>query len=221
MIGIYKITSPTGRVYVGQSIDILRRFKSYKKYPCPEQIKLHHSFLKYGVEAHAFEVLQECSIEDLNERERYWQDYYNVITHGLNCKLTGTADARVVFSGATLLKMSKNMTGPLNRMYGRPLDPHPMQGRTGSLSPIYGRKHTAETKKLQSEKAQGRPVPESAKEKISAANGKKVVNTKTNEVFNSIRKAADSAGIKAVTLKACLSGKFKNKTTFELWTPRN
>ena len=29
MIGIYKITSPTNRVYIGQSVNIKKRFRSY------------------------------------------------------------------------------------------------------------------------------------------------------------------------------------------------
>lgn len=29
--GIYKITSPSGRVYVGQSVDIERRFAEYRR----------------------------------------------------------------------------------------------------------------------------------------------------------------------------------------------
>ena len=31
MIGIYKITSPTGKIYIGQSINLKRRFRDYKK----------------------------------------------------------------------------------------------------------------------------------------------------------------------------------------------
>jgi len=34
MIGIYKITSPSNKVYIGQSINIEKRFKSYKRYDC-------------------------------------------------------------------------------------------------------------------------------------------------------------------------------------------
>jgi hypothetical protein len=30
-IGIYKITSPTKRVYIGQSVNIERRFNTYEK----------------------------------------------------------------------------------------------------------------------------------------------------------------------------------------------
>ena len=38
-----------------------------------------------------FEIIENCSLEDLNIRERYWQDFYDVLNGGLNCQLT-TAD---------------------------------------------------------------------------------------------------------------------------------
>lgn len=86
MIGIYKITNPNGKNYIGQSINIEKRFNQYKKLTCKNQVILYRSLLKYGVENHIFEVIEECNIEILNERERYWQDFYNVIEKGLNCK---------------------------------------------------------------------------------------------------------------------------------------
>ena len=30
--GIYKITSPKGRIYIGQAVDLKRRFKEYEKF---------------------------------------------------------------------------------------------------------------------------------------------------------------------------------------------
>jgi group I intron endonuclease len=89
MIGIYKITSPSSKIYIGQSIDIERRFKNYKSLSqTKKQVMLHYSFKKYGINNHLFEIIEQCSIESLNIRERYWQDYYNVIEDGLNCLLT-------------------------------------------------------------------------------------------------------------------------------------
>ena len=84
MIGIYKITSPSDKVYIGQSIDIERRFRHYKRMVCKEQIKIFNSMLKYGVDAHIFEVLELCDTEDLNNRERYYQDLYDSVANGLN-----------------------------------------------------------------------------------------------------------------------------------------
>ena len=88
--GIYKITSPTGKVYIGQSKNIHKRWNSYKNMSKGNirQPKLINSFKKYGVEHHVFEILEICNFEDLNCRERYWQDEFDVIgENGLNCTL--------------------------------------------------------------------------------------------------------------------------------------
>ena len=91
MVGIYKITNPKGKVYVGQAIDISKRFRLYKGLHCKNQIRLRNSLVKYGFSEHKFEVLEQCVVEELNTRERYWQDYYNVLSEeGLNCVLTKT-----------------------------------------------------------------------------------------------------------------------------------
>lgn len=109
MIGIYKITSPTGKIYVGQSVDIERRLKSYSKMRCKEQIRLYNSLVKYGFSEHIFEVVEECEVVDLNTRERHWQDFYDVLSKdGLNSKLTNTNDKSGVRSEDSLEKQSRS-----------------------------------------------------------------------------------------------------------------
>ena len=88
MIGMYKITSPSTKVYIGQSVDVKKRFKQYRVLDCELQKKLHGSFIEYGVESHVFEIVCECLKSELNDKERYYQDLYNVIENGLNCVLT-------------------------------------------------------------------------------------------------------------------------------------
>ena len=100
MIGIYKITSPTGKIYIGQSVDIERRKSEHNKF-CHSG-KLRNSFKKHGFENHKFEIKEECSIELLNERERYWQDFYDVLgPNGLNLVLTDTINKRKLCSEET------------------------------------------------------------------------------------------------------------------------
>lgn len=112
MIGIYKITSPSGRIYVGQSRDIKKRFNKYKGIHCKEQPILYNSLRKYGVENHVFEVIEECEFEYLNIRERYWQDYYNVLgKKGLNSMLTETDEKPRVVSKETKAKIAKGKHG--------------------------------------------------------------------------------------------------------------
>ena len=111
MIGIYKITSPSDKIYIGQSVDIHKRFEIYKKLKCKSQTKLYCSFISYGVDAHNFEIIEECQIELLNERERYWQEYYNVLETGLNLLLTKTNDKSGKSSDETKLKLRTSHLG--------------------------------------------------------------------------------------------------------------
>lgn len=112
MIGIYKITNPKGKIYIGQSINIEKRIGEYKKLRnCSGQTMIYRSLVKYGIENHFFEIIDECAIESLNERERYWQDYYDVLKNGLNCVLTRTDIQKKVVSKETKLKMSASMKG--------------------------------------------------------------------------------------------------------------
>jgi group I intron endonuclease len=77
MIAIYKITSPSGKIYIGQSIHVEKRQKYYDNINnIKKQRKLYYSFLKYGSINHKFEIIEECTVEQLNERETYWKQHY-------------------------------------------------------------------------------------------------------------------------------------------------
>ncbi len=151
MVGIYKITSPSNRIYIGQSVNIRSRFITYKSINKSRGLtKLYRSFLKYGVKEHVFEVIELCEIGDLNERERYWQDYYNATEDGLNCFLTDTSEKKRVRSKETL----KNMSDGQKKSF--------LNGREKVW---LGKKHTAETKALISQKAKGRKFSDEVNKK--------------------------------------------------------
>jgi len=111
MTGIYKITSPTNRVYIGQSVDIEDRWRDYKCLDCKSQTALYNSLLKYGVENHKFEIVTLCYEEQLNEFERDFQEAYDVIKTGLNCYLTETNDKSGKWSEEVKEKMRKSSIG--------------------------------------------------------------------------------------------------------------
>ena len=111
MIGIYKITSPSDKVYIGQSIDIERRFRHYKRMVCKEQIKIFNSMLKYGVDAHIFEVLELCDTKDLNNRERYYQDLYDSVVNGLNLRYVKSEHFNGGHSEESKKKISDSLKG--------------------------------------------------------------------------------------------------------------
>jgi group I intron endonuclease len=78
MIGIYKITNPKGKVYIGQAVNIDRRKQVYEGlYPSlKKQPKIYNSIKKYGWKNHIHELIEECSTEQLNEKEIYWKKYF-------------------------------------------------------------------------------------------------------------------------------------------------
>lgn len=90
---IYKITSPSGRVYIGQTTNLKKRVATYKSTNAKGQTKLNRSILKYGWDAHRFEVIDECSIilpTILNMLELYWIKEYDCVDNGLNCMSGGS-----------------------------------------------------------------------------------------------------------------------------------
>lgn len=112
--GVYKITSPSGKIYIGESSNIKNRKYSYRTGRCEKQIKIHLSILKYGWELHSFEVLEICSREDLKKIERYWQDFYDSTgVNGLNCQLTGTNELKGRLSDDAKKKISEFNKGKI------------------------------------------------------------------------------------------------------------
>jgi group I intron endonuclease len=109
MIGIYKITSPTGKIYIGKSINLDRRKKEYtydSKHKA--QHKLNNSIKKYGWENHLFEIIEICDEYNLNSKEIYWISFYNSVEEGLNLMYGGQGGRH---SQEVKKKKSKSMTG--------------------------------------------------------------------------------------------------------------
>ena len=84
MIGIYKITNLTnGKSYVGQSIHIERRWMEHCL-PSANSL-IAKAIQKYGKEQFAFQVIEECLPEQLDEKEEYYISHYNtVVPNGYN-----------------------------------------------------------------------------------------------------------------------------------------
>ena len=106
--GIYKITSPSGKIYIGQSVDIKKRFSYYKGVHCRFQKRLLNSIKKHGWGKHKFEIIKECLPEQLNEFEKYYVDLFQTFNskNGLNILDGG---GRKIFSNETKKKISDTM----------------------------------------------------------------------------------------------------------------
>ena len=108
MIGIYKITNPNGKVYIGKSIDIEKRYYQYKKGHAKNQTALYRSLKKYGWDSHKVEVLKECTEDQLNTLEKYYINYYDSVENGLNLTYGGDGGRK---SDITKQRISKSMMG--------------------------------------------------------------------------------------------------------------
>lgn len=83
-IGIYKITSPSGKIYIGQSTNIEKRFLNYNTKNCNRQKQLFESFLEFGINNHKFEIIEECEIINLKYKEKFWINFHDSYKNGLN-----------------------------------------------------------------------------------------------------------------------------------------
>lgn len=87
MIGIYKITNKIdGKVYIGQSNDIERRIREHKR-TRTETIDDYINVL--GVENFDFEILEECSLDNLDSKEQEYVEKYNSRQEGYNIQKGG------------------------------------------------------------------------------------------------------------------------------------
>lgn len=87
--GIYKITKiDTKECYIGQAADLKSRLTQHIKGSLGIQTiadqRIHHEMADIGIENWFFEILEECSKEELNEKERYWINFYRSNEYGYN-----------------------------------------------------------------------------------------------------------------------------------------
>jgi len=90
MMGIYCFTNKVnGKKYVGQSLSIESRFNSHRNCHLNERYngydtKFYRALRKYGFDNFDFCVLEECSKEELNNREKYYISHFDSFNSGYN-----------------------------------------------------------------------------------------------------------------------------------------
>lgn len=171
--GIYKITSPSGKVYIGQSTNIKKRISYYRKHGCNRQPKLFASLEKHGFLNHRFELIHELPIDIekdiINEYERLYIDLYKTagvemlnLTDGGEGQLNPSESTRqklklirkgMKHTPEALLKMSEASKCRKHTDEHKKWMSEKFKGRT---SPMKGRKHTPESIEKMSQSGKGR-----------------------------------------------------------------
>ena len=90
--GIYKITNKlNNKCYIGQSANIELRWVSHIQHIekiYNEDNYFYREVRKIGLTNFQFEIIEECSIDKLNEREKYWFEQYNCLKpNGYNSQI--------------------------------------------------------------------------------------------------------------------------------------
>lgn len=139
--GIYKIVNKVnGKIYVGQSIDIKRRWRSHKFASKTGNTHLYRSFRKYGLDNFEFIIIALIPKYALNQYEISYINYYSATDQSKGYNLTCGGEYPKV-----LLKEHRQNISKTNK----------------------GHKCSEETKKRISESNAGKRRSEETKQKMS------------------------------------------------------
>jgi group I intron endonuclease len=232
---IYKITSPSGKIYVGQTLNFNERIYKYSVSDCKSQRKLYNSIVKYGWKNHTIEIIEECLPELLNEKERFWQEKLSCVSGGLNCVLTSTETKSGVLSEETKQKISSSNKGrKLTEEHKKKVGDGNKGKKMSEESKLkislahkgenaiwYGKKLSDETKNKMSKSMIGRKVSDETKKKLSELmknrvhTKKKVIDKETCKIYSSAKEAYQQTEFSYYVFCNMLSGRTINKTNFE------
>lgn len=109
----YKKKSNNKIVYVGQTKNLKKRhYQHIHEAINNPNNREYNSILargmrKYGVDAYELIVLEECAISELDEKEKYWIEYYDTFRHGYNCTKGGQGvSGAITHSDETIKKVA-------------------------------------------------------------------------------------------------------------------
>ena len=193
MIGtIYKLTSPSKKVYIGQTMNLKDRKRClYNKNKQYSGHKLDNAIKKYGIENFSYEIVVQVEMNDktllrkcLDFLEKYYIEKFDSYYNGYNMTIGGSGSKGCFQTEESRKKISEKAKGRKGSMLGRHLTKEQKdkisefaKTRIGDKNPFFGKTHTEDTK-----------------DKIGIANGKPVIQMDLEEnfiaEFRSAREAA-------------------------------
>lgn len=152
---IYKITSPSNRVYIGKTTNFKKRISSYKNYRCSKQPMLYSSLHKYGWDYHNVEIIDKFSGTNdyADGKEIFWvRSFMSHVKKWENSDYKYDRGLNLTDGGSGVLGNNR----PKYSLRGRPLseetkkklsDAWKEKYENGFKHPNLGKKHSEERKK--------------------------------------------------------------------------
>lgn len=186
---IYKLISPSGRTYIGKTINKNKRLGDYRRLQCKNQKILYRSLKKYGYDNHVIEIIDqfESNQEYASGKEIFWiRTYMSNVARwgdkykGLNCTDGGEGMLGAKHSEETKRKLSEHFKSNPSKQNYIPLTVEQqskrlatfkrtwdLRGRKGKPQPKGGPRGPA---KGTAPPNKGKPMPEHQKAILRLAN---------------------------------------------------
>lgn len=165
---IYKLTSPSGKCYIGQTKNKLevrlkqhiQAMKRYKKNPEIKNTsrKLYEGMIKYDISLWTKEILCEVSSDDINDKEIYYIELFNSVDNGYNISRGGLGNNVEYLTEEHRENLSKSRLEYYETDEGKLWKEKLTKKYSGENNPMYGTtyNHTEETKKKISKNSKGK-----------------------------------------------------------------
>lgn len=204
---IYKYTSPSGKVYIGQTTDPNKRKSKHKQESNNLQTKFSAAICKYGFENFEYEILFETKLtEDLQKLKRVldameiaYISYYNSVNNGYNLSLGGGGSLGYKHTEEWKEEARMRMLGNQNGL---------------------GKTKTDEEKQQISERQLGHFISEETKKKIGDKNSKAIIQLDKQgnfiQEFKSAVEASTTLNLSRTGINNCCNGLSKSSGGF-IW----
>lgn len=144
---IYKIIClMNNRIYIGQTTNFINRKNVHKwklNHNCCDSRLLQEDYNKYDPSDFKFEIIEECSKEDLLIKETYWMNYY------------GSIESNNIYNMRDLSGCNKELLNYLKEIHiNKPVSLETRQKlrelNLGKNNPMYGKKQSVESNRKRS-----------------------------------------------------------------------
>ena len=213
--GIYMWTSPSGKSYIGQAVNLKKRYNSFLRFNKNYSgDKINNARKKYNNESDwKYEVLEYCDVNELDEREKYYIALYDTINNGYNCESGGNENK--IVSDESKQKMSEAKKGNhLTKEHKRKMS----EAKKDENNPMWGKHFTEEQKRKMSDKKKG--LYDGAKHPRAYPIVQLTLDGEFIKEFGCAKEAANELGINRRGIGRCVSGELKQSHGFK-WAYKN